>query len=77
MKLKADLAGLYGLQTVRDECKSAGQFLSFLAQKDLIQTVHEVVKLPQLVLTVPDTTASVQQSFSALKRLKTYSRLIK
>ena len=30
--------------------------------------------LLQLVLTIPATTASVERSFSALKRLKTYSR---
>ena len=74
VRLKADLVGLYSSQTVRDECKSPGQLLSFLAQKDLIQTVPEATKLLQLVLTVPATTASVERSFSALKRLKTYSR---
>uniref|UniRef100_A0A672GMX8 HAT C-terminal dimerisation domain-containing protein n=1 Tax=Salarias fasciatus TaxID=181472 RepID=A0A672GMX8_SALFA len=74
VKLKADLVGLYSSQTVRDECKSPGQLLSFLAQKDLIQTVPEATKLLQLVLTVPATAASVERSFSALKRLKTYSR---
>ena len=62
---------------VRDECKSAGQFLSFLAQKDLVPTVPEPVKLLQLVLTVHATIASVERSFSALERLKTCSRLIK
>ena len=74
VQLKADLVGLYSSQTVRDECKSPGQLLSFLAQKDLIQTVPEATKLLQLVLTVPATTASVERSFSALKRIKTYSR---
>ncbi|XP_034043832.1 uncharacterized protein LOC117525960 [Thalassophryne amazonica] len=74
VKLKADLIGLYSSQTVRDECKSPAQLLSFLAEKDLIQTVPEATKLLQLVLTVPAITASVERSFSALKRLKTYSR---
>ncbi|XP_061925575.1 zinc finger MYM-type protein 1-like isoform X1 [Entelurus aequoreus] len=74
VQLKADLVGLYSSQTVRDECKSPGQLLSFLAQKDLIQTVPEATKLLQLVLTVPATTASEERSFSALKRIKTYSR---
>ena len=74
MRLKADLIGLYSSQTVRNECKSPGQLLSFLAQKDLMQTVPEAAKLLQLVLTIPATTASVERSFSALKRLKTYSR---
>ncbi|XP_061775076.1 zinc finger MYM-type protein 1-like isoform X1 [Nerophis ophidion] len=74
VQLKADLVALYSSQTVRDECKSPGQLLSFLAQKDLIQIVPQATKLLQLVLTVPATTASVERPFSALKRIKTYSR---
>lgn len=54
-------------------CQSPGQLLSFLAQKDLIQTVPEATKLLQLALTLPATAASVERSFSALKRLKTDS----
>ncbi|XP_076012541.1 zinc finger MYM-type protein 1 [Genypterus blacodes] len=74
-RLKSDLIGLYSSQTVRNECKSPGQLLSFLAQKDLMKTVPEVTKLLQLVvLTVPATAASVERPFSALKRLKTYSQ---
>uniref|UniRef100_A0A3Q2DQ75 DUF4371 domain-containing protein n=1 Tax=Cyprinodon variegatus TaxID=28743 RepID=A0A3Q2DQ75_CYPVA len=74
VRLKADLIGLYSSKTVRDECKSPGQLLNFLAEKDLVVTVPEATKLLQLVLTVPATTASVERLFSALKRLKTYSR---
>ena len=73
-RLKADLIGLYSSQTVRDACKSPGQLLSFLAQKDLMQTFPEATKLLQLVLTIPATAVSGERSFSALKRLKTYSR---
>ena len=40
-----------------------------------MQTVPEATKLLQLVLTIPATTASVERSFSALKRLKTYNRI--
>ncbi|KAK0139562.1 Zinc finger MYM-type protein 1 [Merluccius polli] len=74
VRLKADLIGLYSSETVRNECKSAAQLLNFLAQKKLMQTVPEVTKLLQLALTIPATTVSVERSFSALKRLKTYSR---
>ncbi|XP_032065573.1 zinc finger MYM-type protein 1-like isoform X2 [Thamnophis elegans] len=74
VKLKADLVGLYSSKVIRDTCKSPAQLLSFLAQKDLIQTVPQATKLLQLVLTVPAMTVSVGQSFSALKRLKTYNR---
>ncbi|KAF4075810.1 hypothetical protein AMELA_G00223020 [Ameiurus melas] len=73
VRLKADLIGLYSSQTVRNECKSPGQLLSFLAQKDLMKTVPEATKLLQLVLTIPATAVSMERS-SALKRLKTYSR---
>ena len=73
VKLKADL---YSSQTVRNECKTPAQFLntSFLYKNDLIQTVLEATKLLKLVHTVPATTSSVERSFSALKRIKTYNR---
>ena len=74
VKLKADLSGLYSSQTVRNECSNPSQLLSFLHRNDLIQTVPEATKLLKLVLTLPATTASVERSFSALKRIKTYSR---
>lgn len=73
VRLKADLMGLYSSQMVSNDCKSPGQ-LNFLAQNDLMQTVPETTKLLQLVLTIPATSASVERSFSALKRLKAYSR---
>ncbi|XP_066471486.1 zinc finger MYM-type protein 1-like isoform X2 [Tiliqua scincoides] len=72
VRLKSDLIGLYNSAMVRNECKSPRQLLSFLAQNDLMQTVPEATKLLQLVLTIPATTASVERSVSALKRLKTY-----
>jgi hypothetical protein len=34
-----------------------------------------VYKLAVLILTIPSTTASVERSFSALKRIKSYCRL--
>lgn len=73
-KLKAELVGLYSSRTVRDECKSPGQLLSFLTQKDLVPTVPEAAKLLQLVLTVPATVASGGSSSSALRRLQTFSQ---
>lgn len=63
VRLKAVLIGLYSSETVRNECKSPGQLLSFLPQNDLIQKVPEASKLLQLLLTVPVTTASVETSF--------------
>ncbi|XP_061560982.1 zinc finger MYM-type protein 1-like [Phycodurus eques] len=72
VRLKADLIGLYSSHIVRNECKTPGQLLSFLTEKDLIQTVPEATKLLQLALTVPATTLSVESSTSALKRLKLF-----
>ncbi|XP_028998771.1 zinc finger MYM-type protein 1-like isoform X1 [Betta splendens] len=72
VRLKADLIGLYSSQIVRKACKSPGQLLGFLAQKDLLQTVPEATKFLQLALTVPATTATVEMS--TLKRVKAYSR---
>ena len=74
VKLKADLIGLCSAQTVRNECKTPAQLLNFLYQNELIQTISEATKLLKLVLTVHATTSSVERSFSALKRMKTYSR---
>ena len=74
VKLKSNLVGLYSLQTVRSECKTPSQLVSFLYQNDLIQIVSEATKLLKLVLTIPATIASVERSFSSLKRIKTYNR---
>ncbi|XP_005161614.3 zinc finger MYM-type protein 1 isoform X3 [Danio rerio] len=73
VRLKADLIGLYSSQTVRNECKSPIQLLSFLTQKNLTQAVPEATKLLQLALTIPATPVSVERSSSALKRLQSYS----
>ncbi|CAK6972279.1 uncharacterized protein LOC117525960 [Scomber scombrus] len=64
IRLKADLTGLYSSQLI---CE-------FLHTNDLVVTVPEATKLLSLILTLPATTASVERSFSALKRIKTYSR---
>ena len=74
VRLKSDLIGLYSSEEVRRECKSPVQLLNFVAKNNLTKTVPEATKLLQLVLTIPATTASVERSFSALKRIKTYSR---
>lgn len=74
VKLKADLIGLCSSSTVKNECKTPTGLLNFLHKHDLTKTVPEVTKLLKLVLTIPATTASVERSFSALKRIKTYNR---
>ena len=74
VKLKPDFIGLYSSQTVISECKTPSQLLSVLYQNDLIQIVPEATNLLKLVLTIPATTASVERTFSVLKRIKTYNR---
>jgi hypothetical protein len=43
-------------------------------ENELNQTFLESVKLLQLILTIPATTVSVERSFSAFKRIKSYPR---
>ena len=74
VKPKADLIGLYSSQSVRNECKTPVELLSFLYKNDLIQTVLQATKLLKLVLTVLATTSSVERFFSAPMRIKTYNR---
>jgi hypothetical protein len=45
-----------------------------LKSRQLDTALPEVFKLGLLSVTVPSTTASVERSFSALKRIKTYQR---
>ncbi|XP_053550665.1 zinc finger MYM-type protein 1-like isoform X2 [Bombina bombina] len=74
LRLKCDLVGLYSTESVRNECKSPLELLNFVAENDLLKGLPEAFKLFKLVLTIPATTASVEQSFSALKRIKKHSR---
>jgi hypothetical protein len=45
-----------------------------LKSRQLDTALPEVFKLGLLIVSVPSTTASVERSFSALKRIKTYQR---
>ncbi|CAK6965275.1 zinc finger MYM-type protein 1-like isoform X8 [Scomber scombrus] len=74
IRLKADLTGPYSSQLICEQCTTPAQLLKFLHTNDLVVTVPEVTKLLSLILILPATTASVERSFSALKRIKTYSR---
>ena len=69
-RLKNELALLY--EDVRYRNISAAEVFKLLHEdKDIFM---EAYKLFSLVLTLPSTTASVERSFSCLKRLKTYVR---
>ncbi|KAK9531029.1 hypothetical protein VZT92_010482 [Zoarces viviparus] len=56
------------------EGKSPADLLAFLQQKDLVESMRQLYTLACLAVTIPISTASVEWTFSALKRIKTYSR---
>ncbi|XP_042235849.1 zinc finger MYM-type protein 1-like isoform X2 [Homarus americanus] len=72
LSLKSQLRVVYMSEEFKD--KTITEILSFIKLNDLEKAYNEVARLCELILTVPATTASVERSFSALKRIKTYSR---
>jgi hypothetical protein len=70
--LKNELTVLYSFEDVFD--KHPYQLVCSLKSRQLDTALPEVFRLGLLIVTVPSTTASVEISFSALKRIKTYQR---
>uniref|UniRef100_H2ZWT2 HAT C-terminal dimerisation domain-containing protein n=1 Tax=Latimeria chalumnae TaxID=7897 RepID=H2ZWT2_LATCH len=70
--LKNELITFYA----RDEYprRNAAEIMLYLKKQHLDNAFSELYKLCGLVLTIPATTASIERSFSTLKRIKTYSR---
>jgi hypothetical protein len=70
--LKNQLISLY----TSPELKSFDvfQLLDFINENSLDVAFSELVKLLQLIITVPATSASAERAFSALKRIHTYMR---
>ena len=56
--------------------KSVSDLMEFINVNDLSDAMPELFRLCALILTIPSTTASVELSFSALKRIKTYQRKV-
>ncbi|KAG2460693.1 ZMYM1 protein, partial [Polypterus senegalus] len=54
--------------------KSPIDLLDFLHQKNLNESMGQLFTLVYLAVTIPVYTASVERTFSALKRIKTYAR---
>ena len=54
--------------------KSVSDLMEFINVNDLSDALPKLFRLFALILTIPFTTASVERSFSALKRIKTYQR---
>ena len=54
--------------------KRVSDLMEFINVNDLSDAMPELFRLCVLILTISSTTASVERSFSALKRIKTYQR---
>lgn len=66
--LKTELTVLYSVSDF--EGKSPADLLHFLQQKRINDSMHQLYLLTCLVLTIPVSTASVERTFSVLKRIK-------
>ena len=70
IRLKADLVGIYNADVFRDI--SVKSLHEFIFKKEFNQTFPEDVKLLQLIMIIP-TSVCVEKSFSAMKRIKSYT----
>ncbi len=71
-RLKTELTVMYAMADF--EGKSPADLHDFLLSKNLSESMGQLYALACLAVTIPVSTASVEHSFSALKRLKTYAR---
>lgn len=71
-RLKCELSVFYKSESLPHT--SVLNVFKHLEQNDLHVGLPELFKLCNLILTIPVTSSSVERSFSALKRIKTYTR---
>ena len=74
VKLKNELIVLYSSSVFSNGKLQLADILNLIHKLDIGDSFSEVEKLCTLALTFPSTTASVERSFSALKRIKTFLR---
>ena len=67
-RLKTELSVMYSMGDFQG--KGPSDILLFLQGKGLCDSMHQLYALTCLVLTIPITTASVERTYSALKRIK-------
>lgn len=72
IKLTNELKVLYGKEEFAS--KKVFEILQIIIDDDLSEIFSETAKLAKLILTLPSTTASVERSFSILRRIKNYLR---
>jgi hypothetical protein len=84
-KLKDVYAGMFDYVRLKNELvvffcsdefynKTVHELLQFLVESDLTSGFKKVFNLPELIMTIPSTTASAGRSFSALKRIHSCRR---
>ncbi|XP_055017683.1 zinc finger MYM-type protein 1-like [Boleophthalmus pectinirostris] len=71
-RLKTELTVMYAM--VDFEGRSPADLHDFLRSKNLSESLGQLYALACLAVTIPVSTASVERSFSTLKRIKTYAR---
>lgn len=70
--LRSELKVLYASPQLAK--RNVSELTSFMRSNGLCDGMAQLFRLCELFLTVPSTTASVERTFSALKRIKTYQR---
>lgn len=71
-RLRSELLVCYSKEDFKN--KSANELLTYLKETQIDSALYELTKLCNLIATIPASSASVERSFSALKRIKTYAR---
>lgn len=74
IQIKNELCVLYNDPQLFGECKTPTEMLNFINKNEFYECMPELSKLVSIVVTIPVTSASVERSFSTLKRIKTYAR---
>ena len=72
--LRVELTLLYSDKLLSKCSGDTGDLLKAMATQGIKQSLDQVVRLIELILTLPLTTSSVERSFSALKRIKSSAR---
>ncbi|KAJ4451537.1 hypothetical protein ANN_03002 [Periplaneta americana] len=74
VRLKNELSVIYSAEVFDFSNKPIHEILSAIYENQLNQVIPEVLKLATLIVTIPAMSASVERTFSALKRIKSYCR---
>jgi hypothetical protein len=70
--LRSELSVFYSSEDLSTQ--NASQLLLQLKNTNIDSPLHQLTKLCELIAAIPASSASVDRSFSALKRIKTYAR---